>query len=649
MNSSEVSDVQMTSDVEPDGPANGCVDDLSFFKTSIWSKFMASDCATCHVVGGEAEDSALVLELGDGDEVAQRNMEVLRPLALDMSQGASLLLLKPTGEIPHFGGQRFDTTSEEYNDLTQLVARFVEPGGCDNPLDSLSCETAPMNPGPSVVRRLTSAQYANTVDELFGEMVTAHHQFPKTVATSGFTSYAGPNSVSASSVEVIMETTESIAKEVAENIGQIAPCQASIGECMTAFLEKFGPKIYRRALSPDEKQTLLDLHLTLPENASYADRVAILVEAMLQSPQFLYIDPEAGEPVVGVQGVAKLSSYALASRLSYFLWDSMPDAALLQRASLGNLNDPDAIWDEVDRMLKDPRARAMVARFHREWLHLYRLPGLEKDPSIYPLYDGKLAEAMAEEIDRVATHIVFETPGHFRNLLDTTLTFVNPKLAQLYQTPYDPANGSAWVESDLGSERKGILNRAAFAAVHAYPHASSPIHRGHFILENLLCQKMVIPPFEISELPEAPNGTVRDRLKMHSEDPVCASCHERMDPLGLAFEHLDGIGNWRDTYADGQPVNAQGTLVSPSLSFKNAASLSDQLKTLELVQDCYATQWTRYALGRSEQEADACSLEAIRKSFKLGGGTVQGLIHAITQSDSFRYRWVTEEEGNDVP
>ena len=626
-----------------------CIDDSTFFKNVIWNGFMSTDCATCHVVGGDAEDSDLVLDLGDSDDAILKNMDVLRPLALDMSQGASLLLLKPTGEIPHFGGQRFDTASQEYKQLEQLVARFVQPGGCEDPLSAFNCETAPINPGPSPVRRLTSVQYANTVQELFGEFVTVAGAFPKTVTTSGFSSYAGPNVVSASSVQVIMETTEAVAKEVGDNVGQIAPCQGEVEVCTQSFLDKFGTKIYRRPLSDDEKATLLTALDDMPVQMTYSERVMLLVEMMLQSPQFLYIDPEEGEPVEGTPGVVALSSYGMASRLSYFLWDSMPDAALLERAALGGLNTPEVIWEEVDRMLNDPRAKTMVARFHREWLHLYRLEGAEKDPSLYPLFDAKLVAAMLEEIDRVSTHIIFETPGHFRNLLDTTKSFVNPKLAQLYQTPYDAANGSAWIEADLGSERKGLLNRAAFATAHAYPHASSPIHRGHFILESVLCQKMVIPPFEISELPEAPNGTVKDRLALHSKDPVCASCHERMDPLGLAFEHFDGIGAWRETYEDGQPVNAKGTLASPSLSFKNSASLTDQLKNLELVRDCYATQWTRYALGRSEQAADACSIGSVRKSFSLGGGTVQGLIHAITQSDSFRYRWVSDTEVSDGP
>ncbi len=626
-----------------------CIDDLTFFHEVVWKGFMSTDCTACHVVGGDAEDSALVLELGDSDDVALKNMEILRPIALDMSQGASLLLLKPTGEIPHFGGQRFDTASDEYKQLEQLVARFVKPGGCDDPMESVDCETAPINPGPSPVRRMTSVQYINTIEELFGGMVTASEGFPQTVTISGFSSYAGPNVVSASSVQVIMETTEAVAQQVGENLGQIAPCQGELEACTEAFIDKFGTKIYRRPLREDEKETLVGLIGQLPANATYNERIVLLVETMLQSPQFLYIDPEEGEAVEGSPGVVALSSYALASRLSYFLWDSMPDEALLERAALGGLNTPEVIWEEVDRMLDDPRAREMVARFHREWLHLYRLEGIEKDPSIYPLFDTKLIAAMIEEIDRVTTHVVFETPGHFRNLLDTTTSFVNPKLAQLYQTPYDPANGSAWIETKLGSERKGVLNRAAFTTAHAYPHASSPIHRGHFILESVLCQKMVIPPFEISELPEAANGTVKDRLALHSEDPVCASCHERMDPLGLAFEHFDGVGAWRETYEDGQSVNAKGTLTSPALSFKNSASLTDQLKNLELVRDCYATQWTRYALGRSEQAADACSIGSVRQSFSLGGGTVQGLIHAITQSDSFRYRWAGDKEASDGP
>jgi hypothetical protein len=662
-----LADTEPSSDASPDGTdaapldgqggdgasldaadgSEGCIDDLTFFKESIWQSFMASDCASCHVSGGLAEASLMVLTPGDDDESLASNMAVIAPIALDKTQGVSLLLLKPTGEVPHMGGQRFDPESTMYKRFAELVARFEAPGGCSDPTENSACDPTVFQPGPSPVRRLTDYQFHNTIQDLFAGLIDPGNSFPQTHIESGFSTYSGPNVVSGSSAQSIMETVEFIGVQVAEKASQITPCQGgNHAACLQGFLNAYGTRIYRRPLKQDEEQTLLDLFSSLPEDATFGEKLSVVIEMMLQSPQFLYIHPEEGEATTQTEGVVALSHDALASRLSYFLWDSMPDAVLFERAAAGDLNESEAIWTQVDRMLKDPRAEAMVTRFHREWLHLYRLPGLEKDLGLYPLYNAKLSAAMVEEIDRLTTHLVFETPGLFRNLLDTSVSFVNAKLAQLYQTPFDPAEGSNWVKTTLEPERKGLLNRAAFAAAHAYPHASAPIHRGHFIIENLLCQKLVIPPFPITELPEVPNGTVRDRLEMHREDPVCASCHERLDPLGIAFEHFDAIGQWRDTYENGTPVDATGTVNSPALSFKTSSSLTDQLKNLDAVSACYARQWVRYAYGRSEQKTDTCSLERIQKSFKLSGGSILGLIHAVTQSDSFRYRWSSSKEAS---
>jgi len=324
----------------------------------------------------------------------------------------------------------------------------------------------------------------------------------------------------------------------------------------------------------------------------------------------------------------------------------MPDQTLFDRAAANNLNTPEAITEEVTRMLQDPRAQAMVTRFHNEWMHLYKVDKATKDPDIYPEFTPTLAAAMAQETDLLVKHVIFDGDGLFETLMTTTTSFVNQELGAIYGVDASIFAAGDWVQTTLDANRPGLMTRAAFSTAHSYPHASSPIHRGHFLLQDMLCQKLVIPPINIGDLPEAPQGTIKDRLKLHREDPVCSSCHERMDPLGLAFEHYDGIGKWRDVYANNQPVDPTGVLENPALDFGDAVALTHQLSALDMVDACYAKQWFRYATGRGDQPQDKCSIESVHKAFKANGGNVLGLIHAITQSDSFRYRWDGTKEAN---
>lgn len=615
----------------------GCLDDLTFFEQFIWQPVMSDTCAGCHVAGGAAEDTLLVLSPGSETADLVSNYDALKPLALDKSQGASLLLLKPSGQVPHAGGLLFDPSSDHYSAFEELLGRLQHPGGCVDPATVLTCADAPISPGPTRLRRLTSNQYKNTVNELFQGLVSSPGSFPETVVVAGFSSYAGPNVVSATGARGILDAAETIAAAFKEHVTTLAPC-ANLGQvaCGIEFIKSFGHRAFRRPLNDGELAVFFGVLEQAPVESSLGDKLGAVVEAFLQSPQFLYISVDPGAEVPGQADLFFLSDDALASRLSYFLWDSMPDEVLLARAAAGGLNDPAAIAEEVTRMLDDPRAHAMVARFHREWLHLYRLETLTKSPEVYPTFTPALVAAMVKEVDLLVQKVFFEPGGGlFHALLDTQATFVNATLATHYGLDNVPP-GDTWQPATLGPARQGLLTRAAFATAHAYPHASSPIHRGHFVLQELLCQKLVIPPVQIGELP--PADSAKDRLELHRADPLCASCHLRIDPLGIAFEQFDGIGAFRTAYENGVPVAPQGSLESPLLNFVDAASLSDQLKSMPTVQSCYATQWFRFAAGRSEQYGDACSLESIEASFKLSGGNMLSLLHAITQSDAFRYR-----------
>jgi chitodextrinase len=632
--------------VSVETPAD-CYSDLNQFEEEIWLPFMSNDCIGCHIEGGQAGGSQFVLEFGNTPEVLANNFDTLTSLALDKSMGDSLLLLKPTGQIPHGGGQRFVEGTAIYQSFLELVARAEEPGGCEDPSPKYSCENMPVNPGPSHLRRLTSTQYHNTILDLFGGLINSGTDFPQTVIHGGFSSYLAPNLVSASGAQSIFDSAEKIGAQIPEHIDTVVNC-GNVAEvpCIADFIKTFGLKVYRRPLTQGELAAFFAGYQTAPYGAPFAEKVARLIEAFLQSPQFLYIHAEEGLPVAEQPGVVALSDYAMASRLSYLLWDSMPDQALFDRAAAGDLNNPTAITEEVTRMLNDPRAHVMVARFHSEWLHLYKLKDATKNPEVYPQFNPALATAMQQETDQLVKHVVFNGDSLFGSLMNTTTSFVNQELGGIYGVDVSNLAPGEWGQTTLGDERPGILTRAAFNTAHAYAHNSSPIHRGHFFIEGMLCQKLVIPPVDIGELPEVPQGTIKDRLEQHRVDPVCSSCHDRMDPLGLAFEHFDGIGQWRDTYANALPVDASGTLENPNLTFTDAGDLIGQLGNVETIPACYAKQWFRYASGRGDLPQDKCSLKSVQTAFTQNGGNIIGLIHAIAQSDSFRYRWDSKQEAD---
>jgi hypothetical protein len=326
----------------------------------------------------------------------------------------------------------------------------------------------------------------------------------------------------------------------------------------------------------------------------------------------------------------------------------------MAEAAAGTLNTPEGLTAQVNRMLADPRGRRMASRFHEEWMRLYRIPIIAKDAKLFPTYSPELAEAMVEEIRRVTEHMVFDQAGTFEALMSTPTSFANQVLADHYGLDQSGAvsfDDWQWVGLDPET-RGGLLSRAAFMTAHSYPSTSSPIHRGHFFLEQMLCQVLVIPPFVVPSVPEVPNGTIRERLALHREDSLCASCHIRMDPMGLSFEHFDAIGRYREIYDTGQDIVTLDTIAEPDLTFTDGADLVKQLINLPEVRACYATHWFRYMSAREEQTEDDCSLEAIVAGFEESGGSVQGLIHALVQSDSFRVLravQLTEEVSDETP
>jgi hypothetical protein len=507
-----------------------------------------------------------------------------------------------------------------------------------------SCDT--LDVGVTSLRRLTRTQYENTVRDLLGYTGDAAVGFAPDERVGPFLSNIGAP-ITELQTEQYMAAAEKIAAWSIEDIGGILPCEPElIGEdaCATELIADLGPRAYRRPLADGELERLQTVYAAGKAQGGFANGVRLVVQGVLQSPLFLY-HVELG---TGEGGVARLTDHELASRLSYFLWGSMPDDALFAAATAGELEDHDALAQQVDRMLEDPRARETIASFHLQWLGVDEIDGLEKRTELFPAFTPALALAMREETAAFTSHVVLDGDGDLDTLLaaDFTLT-EDPDLLALYGVALPQGHVAGDPVPLPADQRKGVLTHASVLAEHAHVDQTSPVHRGKLVRENLLCQPLPAPPPDVDNVPPSPDpdSTARERFEQHRADPSCAACHALVDPIGFTFEHYDAVGQWRDLEA-GADVDASGELVATDVDrpLDGALELADALVQSDDVERCVSRQWFRFALGRSENDADACTTEGLETAFVESGGDIRVLIRELVLSDAFRHRKAEGDE-----
>ncbi|MGH7128099.1 MAG: DUF1592 domain-containing protein, partial [Planctomycetaceae bacterium] len=406
-------------------------------------------------------------------------------------------------------------------------------------------------------------------------------------------------------------------------------------EIFTAFL----PRAFRRPVEPHEVEPIVELVVFVSEQGeTFEQAVSIGVQAALVSPRFLFRverDPAADDP----DGVRRLSDYELASRLSYFLWSSMPDEELFEHARRGDLHKPDVLTAQVRRMLADPKAHALTENFAAQWLNLRNLAACTPDPEHFEDFDDELRQDMRRETELLFETIVTED-RNILDFLDADFTFVNERLAEHYGL--EDVEGDDFRRVSLaGTRRRGVLTHASILTLTSNPNRTSPVKRGKWILENLLDQAPPDPPPNVPQLEETakenPDATLRQQLEMHRANPTCASCHKVMDPLGLAFEHFDPVGRWREKQ-DGKPIDASGRLPGGE-EFNGAVELVAVLKTRQDdFSRCLAEKMLTYALGRGLERFDTCAVDEIVGSMRDNDHRFSALVLAIVRSDPFLKR-----------
>ena len=516
------------------------------------------------------------------------------------------------------------------------------PAGSDagDSATTSSCTGTP-SPGEAPLRRLTQSEYNHTVRDLLGDTTNPASAFPADQKIGDFTNTA----VALTVPPLLAQAYEAAAEQLAATAVKsptLLPCDpTTAGEdaCAASFIDAFGKRAYRRPLTADEKTALSTLYTTNKTGADFTNGITAVIEGILQSAPFLY-RPELGDSSQAQGPAIPLTSYEMASRLSYLVWGSMPDDTLFAEADAGRLTTAAELATQARRMLADPKAHPAVDQFFTEWLTLDQVVQAPKDPKTYPEFTASLATEVTQETQAFVDWVMWQSDARIETLLTSPVTFVNADLATVYGIP--GVTGSALQQVTLdGKQRAGLLTQPSLMAVLGKADRSSPVLRGKFVRERMLCQPVPPPPpnLGITPPPVTPGVTTRQMFASHDTVEPCKSCHILMDPIGFGFESYDGIGRFRTT-DQSQPVDATGTLSNSDVdgAFDGAIELANLLAKSQEVGDCVATEWFRYGFGRGESTADTCSLETIKQTFTSQHFDMKELIVAITQTDAFRFR-----------
>jgi Protein of unknown function (DUF1592)/Protein of unknown function (DUF1588)/Protein of unknown function (DUF1587)/Protein of unknown function (DUF1595)/Protein of unknown function (DUF1585) len=516
------------------------------------------------------------------------------------------------------------------------------PGGGPSGTSMTQADCTTLSPGASPLRRLTQGEYNNTVRDLLADTSSPASAFPPDQRQGDFSNTAVALTVSPLLAQSYETAAEALATTALGHLSTIVACDTTaMGEdaCATQFITTFGKRAFRRPLTQDEQTTFMALYETNRAGADYNNGIQSIIEAILQSAPFLY-RPEFGTASLAQGTVVPLTSYEMASRLSYFLWGSMPDDMLFAAADADALKTPVQIATQATRLLADPKAHPAVSQFFSEWMGVDEIANAPKDPTSYPGYTPQMVDAMQQETLAFADWAMWQSDAKLATFLTAPVSFVNQALAPVYGLKNITGNTVQQVQLDP-TQRAGLITQAGVMAVLGKADRSSPVLRGKFIREKLFCQTVSPPPQNIVITPPTimPGVSTREMFTMHSTVQPCKGCHTLMDPIGFGFENYDGIGQWRTT-DQGQTVDASGTLSGTDTdgNFNGAVDLAHKLAQSPEVRDCVATEWFRYAMGRGESTDDTCTLASLKQSFSASQSDIRQLLVAVTQTPTFRYR-----------
>ncbi len=404
------------------------------------------------------------------------------------------------------------------------------------------------------------------------------------------------------------------------------------------ILNRLASRAFRRPVAEEDLQRLEQLAAEVREDGSFEESIQVALQAILVSPKFLFrVEPPATDEYTSYRD---LDQYELATRLSYFLWSSMPDDELLALAWKGKLRDAEVLQGQITRMIDDPRSNELVKNFASQWLTLRRLKNFKPNQQQFPKWNSRI-EALARFETLKFFHAVMQNDMSVLRLLDAKFTYLNEELANYYGI--SGVSGTKFRQVSLeGLPRAGLLTQASVLAVTSNPTRTSPVKRGKWILDNLLATPPPPAPAGVPELKEKDQlrGTLRQQLEQHRADPACAGCHKLMDPLGFALENFDAVGLYR-TEENGRPIDASG-LLPDGTKVVGAAQLRDVLATKhqEKFVRCLTEKMLTYALGRGLEYYDKCAVDRMMDSLERNEYKFSTLLYEIVSSDPFQKKGV---------
>ena len=516
--------------------------------------------------------------------------------------------------------------------------------GCSTPRDVAgpNLVAAAQAPGRiTAMRRLTEAQYRNAIADIFGTDVKVGGRFDPIVRPEHelIATGAAESTISPAGFEQFDSMARTIAAQVLDEQrrGAFLTCQPADATqadpaCARSFFQQIGLYVFRRPLTAAE----LDFYVDVAGRGAEPTRdfykgVELGLASMLVSPQFLYQLETAADD--GRQ----IDSWSKASRLSFLIWNSVPDRMLLTAAARGELDTEKGLQAQVARMLASPKAEEGVRAFFTDFLHLDRVSNLSKDTVVYNRFTPAAAADLKEQMLLTVVDHVLTQDKPYPELFTTRKTFLNRRLGLMYQTPVAKAEGWEPHELPANDERAGILGQGAFLALFSHEGRSSPTLRGRAIREVLLCQPVPNPPANVdfsgfNDTSNAVLKTSRQRLDRHNTDPVCASCHKITDPLGLPLERFDGVGAFRTT-ENGAPIDASGAFEGKS--FDGAAALGYLMSQSKGPTDCLAKRVAEYSTGLTEDKLPKGWLEELGQRFEAGGFKYRALLEKVALSPEF--------------
>ena len=510
------------------------------------------------------------------------------------------------------------------------------------------------DPGRTVIRRLSATEYNNTVHDLLGVDLKPADNFPSDGGGGGgFDNNADTLFVPPILLERYLEAADAVLERAVEGDLFVSPPSRWLFQRSAALknLRTFASRAFRRPMTSKDVVPFMTVYDRARAGGSDGETAMKLAyKAVLVSPRFLFrvegdATPSKGGPSGPVSGAGtvaatRLNDYELASRLSYFLWSSMPDEELIRCAARGELHQSTVLQKQVRRMLRDPKAKALAENFAGQWLGIRSLKSTVKpDPKRFPQFTASLRDSMFDEAIELFASVVRDDASVIR-LLDANYTFLNEELAKHYEI--EGVQGAALRRVVLPDERRGgLLGLGAVLTLTSYPQRTSPVLRGKWILEEVLGSPSPPPPPDAGGLPadDAPSKgkSFRARLEEHRKKPQCASCHNQMDPLGFGLENFDAIGRWRTKQGD-LPIDAEGVMASGE-KFEGPAGLRRiLLARKEEFLRAFSEKLLAYALGRGLEYYDIPAVKKILQDAEVAEFRMTSVLEAVVNSYPFQYR-----------